>query len=121
MAAFDRRILYGVRFPLVRGSLSRHSVRTLKEGWQRLSFRKASSCEARVREEGLPTGECGTHKEGNGRVCVCGLGAGRKASAMCFALRRWSRELPSANTSSFPVALVFFCKGRRGGRACAEL
>ena len=63
----------------------------------------------------LPTGKCGTHKEGNGRVCVCALvrGARQAPCVLRFAV--------SANTSSFPVALVFFRKGRRGGRACAEL
>ncbi|MBR1885012.1 MAG: hypothetical protein IJ812_01270 [Schwartzia sp.] len=85
----------------------------MKEGWQKLSFREASPCEARAREEGLPTGKCGTHREGNGaqkRLVI--LGAGREAmEAPCFALRRWSfAKLPSANTSSFPVAFVFFRK-----------
>ena len=58
-------------FRQYRRSLSKTLVRILKEGWQKLFFREASSCEARAREEGLPTGECGTHKEDVGRVCVC--------------------------------------------------
>ncbi|MBP5199677.1 MAG: hypothetical protein J6Z82_03420 [Schwartzia sp.] len=76
----------------------------MKEGWQRLSFREASSCEARARQEGLPTGECGTHREGDRRTGVSAiLGAGRKAvEAPLSALRH------SANTSSFPVAFVWF-------------
>ena len=51
-------------------------------------------------------------------MCLC-LGAGRKASAMClrFAIGAW--KLPSANTSSFPVAFVFsvsiLWKARRPG------
>ncbi|MBP5200473.1 MAG: hypothetical protein J6Z82_07470 [Schwartzia sp.] len=76
----------------------------MKEGWQKISFREATSCEARARREGLPTGECGTHREGNGmwRYPVI-LGAGRKAvEAPLSALRH------SANTSSFPVAFVWF-------------
>ena len=52
----------------------------------------------------LPTGECGTHREGDGRKGDSAiLGAGRKAvEAPCFALRH------SANTSSFPVAFARF-------------
>ena len=64
----------------------------------------------------LPTGKCGTHKEGNGRVCVCALvrGARQAPCVLRFAV--------SANTSSFPVAFARFRFGeRRGGRACAEL
>ena len=51
----------------------------------------------------LPTGECGTHREGDRRIGVSAiLGAGREAvEAPLLALRH------SANTSSFPVALAF--------------
>ena len=76
----------------------------MKEGWQKLFFREASSCEARARQEGLPTGECGTHREDDRRKGVSAIcGAGRKAvEAPLLALRH------SANTSSFPVAFARF-------------
>ena len=64
--------------------------------------------------ESLPTGKCGTHKEGDGRVCVCASvrGARQAPCVLRFAI--------SANTSSFPVAFALSQETARRP-ACAEL
>jgi hypothetical protein len=81
----------------------------LKEGWQKLSFREASSCEARAREEGLPTGECGTHIEGNGHACVCvSVRGARQGKRHVFALRHWSLEAPQCQYEQLPGGLCVF-------------
>ena len=85
----------------------------LKEGWQKLSFREASSCEARAREEGLPTGECGTHIEGNGHACACvSVRGARQGKRHVFALRHWSLEAPQCQYEQLPGGLCVFPQGK---------
>ena len=73
------------------------------------SFREASSCEARARKEGLPTGECGTHIEGNGRACVCvSVRGARQGKRHVFALRHWSLEAPQCQYEQLPGGLCVF-------------